>query len=127
MMQPYEAISKVALYNQNFEFTENNHDSMCMKGPASDDEAPEIHDEFDSEITENSVIPNRCTIPNTVYMNRTGQCVPLCHSNHGYTKVIYKITICQSCPSNKKVVPRLFIRSYEICLMTAGLLKYSTD
>lgn len=72
---------------------ENNHDSMCMKGPASDDDdsARVEKDDMESEsvIAKNIVTTNRCSQQsNTIYMNRTGLCVPLCHSNNnGYTKV----------------------------------------
>ncbi|VDM39633.1 unnamed protein product [Toxocara canis] len=65
---------------------ENNHDAMCMKGPASDEDVPVANEEPELEPNENSFTAVRCTQPSTVYMNRTAQCVPLCHSNHGYTK-----------------------------------------
>uniref|UniRef100_F1KU62 Frizzled-4 n=3 Tax=Ascaris suum TaxID=6253 RepID=F1KU62_ASCSU len=65
---------------------ENNHDAMCMKGPASDEDVPMANEEPPLESNDNSLATVRCTQPNTIYMNRTAQCVPLCHSNHGYTK-----------------------------------------
>lgn len=62
---------------------------MCMKGPASEEDGPPIAEELESEIIGKNVITsNRCVQqPSTIYMNRTGHCVPLCHSNNGYTKV----------------------------------------
>lgn len=65
---------------------ENNHDAMCMKGPASDEEVPTAQEEFHVENTDSATASVRCTQPNTIYMNRTGQCVPPCQSNHGYSK-----------------------------------------
>uniref|UniRef100_A0A0N4U5J8 Frizzled-4 n=1 Tax=Dracunculus medinensis TaxID=318479 RepID=A0A0N4U5J8_DRAME len=66
---------------------ENNHDAMCMKGPTSDEEIPIANEEPEYEQVENNIPSTtmRCTQPNTIYMNRTGHCVPLCQSNHGYT------------------------------------------
>ncbi|EFO13182.2 hypothetical protein LOAG_15348 [Loa loa] len=60
---------------------------MCMKGPASEDDGPVIVEELETDIAKNVITSNRCSNqPSTIYMNRTGQCVPLCHSNNGYTK-----------------------------------------
>lgn len=65
-----------------------------MKGPTSDEEIPIANEEPEYEQVENNIPSTtmRCTQPNTIYMNRTGHCVPLCQSNHGYTTVIYKIS-----------------------------------
>uniref|UniRef100_A0A915PXL7 Frizzled-4 n=1 Tax=Setaria digitata TaxID=48799 RepID=A0A915PXL7_9BILA len=67
---------------------ENNHDAMCMKGPASDEDGPLIAEESESDVAKNVITTNRCVQPSMVYMNRTAQCVPLCHSNSntGYSK-----------------------------------------
>ncbi|MFH4981534.1 hypothetical protein AB6A40_008243 [Gnathostoma spinigerum] len=69
---------------------ENNDDSMCMKGPMNEEpnDISAKHEEFDmnSFPMEPQVTRTKCTDPTTIYMNRTALCVPLCHSNHGFTK-----------------------------------------
>ncbi|VDN05151.1 unnamed protein product [Thelazia callipaeda] len=66
---------------------ENNHDAMCMKGPASEEDGLLALGEPESDVTElATTTSNQCIQSITVYMNRTGQCVPLCHSAAGYTK-----------------------------------------
>uniref|UniRef100_A0A0N5AF24 Frizzled-4 n=1 Tax=Syphacia muris TaxID=451379 RepID=A0A0N5AF24_9BILA len=55
---------------------ENNQDSMCMKGPPTDEP-----DESDVKLPLLHI--NQCSQTKHVYMNRTGKCIPLCNSTQG--------------------------------------------
>ena len=53
---------------------------MCMKGPPTDE--PE-----ESEVRLPLFQIKQCNQAQHVYMNRTGQCIPLCNSTQGRAKV----------------------------------------
>ncbi|TKR95557.1 hypothetical protein L596_009708 [Steinernema carpocapsae] len=76
---------------------ENKDETMCMVGPASEDEpihhedpehgqeVAQVNNEGVSQPSVQTRCKNKLNEP-SIYMNRTGQCVPLCKSSHGYSQ-----------------------------------------